>query len=179
VIRNLEKIAQRKGEAGLLGERLVRLARLVFRIDHLYDKRIYHDDSYRRRMGLLRNQFQQTLQAGAELPHAEKTVNQCEKLLQDAPLLWTFLNYPAGVVPLTNNTAERAIRPYVIWRKTHFFSQSYHGDQFRPMILSVVATCMRQAISAYALLRVICSQGLEGKVVDDPLFSGNLVALSA
>lgn len=58
VIRNLEKIAQRKGEAGLLGERLVRLARWVFRVDHLYGKRIYHEDTYRRRMQALKTRFQ-------------------------------------------------------------------------------------------------------------------------
>jgi len=177
VIRNLERIAQRKGDARLLGEQLVRLARLLFRIDHLYGKGIYDEQTYRKRMDTLRNQFQQKLKIGTQLRHAEKTVNQCQKLLKDEPLLWTFLNYPPGYVPLTNNTAERAIRPYVIWRKTSFFSQSYQGDQFRPMILSVVETCKRQAISAYALLREICSQGLDGKVVDVSLFSDDLVAL--
>jgi hypothetical protein len=179
VIRNLEKIAQRKGDAGLIGERLVRLARLVFRIDHAYQRQIYSQAHYRSRMERVRNHFQQTLQTGIELPQAEKTVNQCQKLLQDEPRLWTFLKESPGVIPLTNNTAERAIRPYVIWRKTSFFSQSYQGDQFRPMILSVLETCKRQTISGYGVLRKICTQGLAGKSIDVPLFSQRLPVLPA
>ncbi len=179
VIRNLERIAQRKGDAGEIGERLVRLARLVFRIDHAYQRQIISEASYRSRMERLRKQFQHTLQTGIELPQAKKTVNQCQKLLQDEPLLWTFLKASPGVIPLTNNTAERAIRPYVIWRKTSFFSQSDQGDQFRPMILSVLETCKRQALSGYGVLREICTQGLAGKVIDVPLFSERLPALPA
>ncbi len=125
VIRNLERIARRKGDAGEIGERLVRLARRVIRIDHAFQRQIYSEAHYRSRMERVRNYFQQTLQTGAELPQAEKTVNQCQKLLHDEPLLWTFLKESPSVIPLTNNTAERAMRPYVIWRKTSFFSQSY------------------------------------------------------
>jgi hypothetical protein len=33
-------------------------------------------------------------------------------------MLWTFTHYPG--VPLTNNEAERAIRPYVIWVRPAF-----------------------------------------------------------
>ncbi len=45
--------------------------------------------------------------------------------------------------------AERAIRPYVIWRKLIFASQSYQGDQFRPLILSIIGTAQRLDISSY------------------------------
>ncbi|WP_432648861.1 IS66 family transposase [Methylomarinum roseum] len=45
-------------------------------------------------------------------------------MLHDEPRFWTFLKDAPGAIPLTNNTAERAIRPYVIRRKTRFFSQS-------------------------------------------------------
>ena len=66
-------------------------------------------------------------------------------------MLWSFLSYSG--LPLTNNAAERALRPYVIWRKTSFASQSYRGDQFRPLILSIIGTCKRLGVSAYDLLR--------------------------
>ena len=66
---------------------------------------------------------------------------------------------------MTNNTAERALRPYVIWRKISFFSQSYRGDQFRPLILSIIETCKRLGISAYQLLRQACEQGQRGEIV--------------
>jgi len=51
----------------------------------------------------------------------------------------------------------------VIWRKTSFFSQSYRGDQFRPLILSITETCKRLSIYPYPILRKVCEQGLEGK----------------
>ncbi len=78
-------------------------------------------------------------------------------------MLWTFLRHPN--VPLTNNAAERAIRPYVIWRKTSFFSQSFRGDQFRPLVLTIVETCKRLGASAYRIIRQVCQQGLAGKVI--------------
>ena len=51
-------------------------------------------------------------------------------------MCWTFLK--DGRIPLTNNRAERVIRPYVQWRKTSFASQSAQGDRFRPMVLTVL-----------------------------------------
>ena len=68
-------------------------------------------------------------------------------------------------LPLTNNAAERALRPYVIWRKTSFANQSYRGDQFRPLILSITETCKRLGVSASDLLRSACEQGQRGESV--------------
>jgi len=68
-------------------------------------------------------------------------------------------------VPMANNAAERALRPYVIWRKKSFFSQSHRGDCFRPMVLSVIETCKRLKIGVYQTLRTICARGMaDGKV---------------
>ena len=72
-------------------------------------------------------------------------------------MLWTFLGRPG--IPLTNNTAEQALRPYVVWRKTRFFSQSDRGDVFRARVLTVTETCKPLGISAYNLLRRVCEQG--------------------
>jgi transposase len=45
-----------------------------------------------------------------------------------------------GVEP-TNNVAERALRPAVLWRKGSFGSNSEAGSRFAERLLSVVATC--------------------------------------
>ena len=50
-------------------------------------------------------------------------------------MLWRFLETPG--IDLTNNTAERALRPYVIWRKTSFLSQSARGNFFRACVMTV------------------------------------------
>ena len=81
---------------------------------------------------------------------------------QETPC-WTFLKDHR--IPLDNNTAERAIRPYVIWRKLSFASQSYQGDQFRPVILSIVGTAQRLGISSYQFIRSACTESMaQGRV---------------
>jgi len=66
----------------------------------------------------------------------------CRELLRLWPALWTFLEV-AGVEP-TNNAAERALRPAVLWRKGSFGTQSDRGDRFAERILTVAATCTQQ-----------------------------------
>ena len=48
-----------------------------------------------------------------------------------------------GVEP-TNNGAERALRPAVLWRKGSFGSDSEAGSRFAERLLTVVATCRQQ-----------------------------------
>lgn len=58
------------------------------------------------------------------------------------PALWTFAAME-GVEP-TNNAAERALRPAVLWRKGCFGAQSASGNEFVERILTVTATCQQQ-----------------------------------
>jgi len=44
----------------------------------------------------------------------------------------------------TNNVAERALRPAVLWRKGSFGADSEAGSQFAERLLTVVATCRQQ-----------------------------------
>jgi transposase len=66
----------------------------------------------------------------------------CKGLLKHESSLWTFTRR-MGVEP-TNNAAERALRPAVIWRKTSFGSDSERGLRFAERILTVTATLRRQ-----------------------------------
>ena len=157
IIRNLEAIAGRKGEAGELGQWLVRVARLIIRMEQAWRRSAYRSPHYRRRLEALRLNFKAALEQGAIQHAGQRTGNACLRLLQDESMLWTFLQRPG--LPLTNNTAERALRPYVVWRKTSFFSQSDRGDVFRARVLTVTETCRRLKISAYNLLRRVCEQG--------------------
>ncbi|QXP83059.1 transposase [Methylococcus sp. Mc7] len=77
---------------------------------------------------------------------------------KDEPMLWRFLETPG--IDLTNNTAERALRPYVIWWKTSFFSQSERGNLFRARVMTVSESCRRLNLCAYSLLRQVCAQGI-------------------
>lgn len=64
--------------------------------------------------------------------------------------LFTFVEV-AGVEG-TNNKAERALRPAVIWRKTCFGTDSVAGDRFVERMLSVSATCCQRGVNLFSFL---------------------------
>jgi transposase len=57
--------------------------------------------------------------------------------------LWTVVDIE-GIEP-TNNTAERAPRHAVIWRKLSFGTQSAGGSRFVVTMLTVIETCRQQS----------------------------------
>jgi transposase len=70
-------------------------------------------------------------------------------LTRDAAL-WTFA-YVEGVEP-TNNAAERALRPAVLWRKGCFGAVSDAGNEFVARVLTVIATCRQQGRHLWTFL---------------------------
>ena len=72
------------------------------------------------------------------------------ELLTIEPSLYTFAAVE-GVEP-TNNTAERALRHAVCWRKTSYGTDSPSGSRFVERILTVVATCRQQGRNVLAFL---------------------------
>jgi transposase len=90
----------------------------------------------------------------------DKTANFCTALLKLWPALWTFVTVP-GIEP-TNNAAEQAIRPAVLWRKGSFGTQSAGGARFVTRMLSVAATCRQQDRSLLAYLTAVCTAAQAG-----------------
>ena len=64
--------------------------------------------------------------------------------------LFTFLEYE-GVEP-TNNSAERGIRPAVMWRKICFGNQSEKGQLLTARLLTVTRTCFLQKRNSFEFL---------------------------
>lgn len=79
-----------------------------------------------------------------------RLIGMCEELYKHRQWLWTFLEVD-GVEP-TNNAAERALRPAVIWRKLSFGTQSAAGSRFVETLLSVITTCRQQDRDVFAYL---------------------------
>ncbi|MHB1835337.1 MAG: IS66 family transposase [Solirubrobacteraceae bacterium] len=71
-------------------------------------------------------------------------------LLKAWPALWTFAKHDE--VEPTNNHAERALRPAVIYRKLSLGSQSHDGEQRVARLLSAHTTCRLQHRSLFAYL---------------------------
>jgi transposase len=78
---------------------------------------------------------------GEENPD-RKAAALCRDLNRWWPALWTFARVER--VELTNNVAERALRPAVLWRKGSFGSDSAAGSRFAERLLTVVASCRQQ-----------------------------------
>lgn len=71
------------------------------------------------------------------------------------------MSHPA--VPPTNNAAERALRPFVIWRKLSLHTQAKRGDLFLERILTVIETCRRQGKPVAEYLASVVTAHLAGE----------------
>jgi transposase len=75
--------------------------------------------------------------------HQSNTLGSlCADLAPRWKALWTFLDVE-GIEP-TNNAAERALRPAVLWRRGCYGTQSEGGSRFVERMLTVSATCQQQ-----------------------------------
>ena len=90
-----------------------------------------------------------------------KMVGVCLKLLKSEKHLWTFVNVE-GVEP-TNNTAERAVRQGVMWRKTSFGTQSEKGSRFVERVLTATETCRQQNRNVLEYVTAACEARLHNK----------------
>jgi hypothetical protein len=79
-----------------------------------------------------------------------KLTGFCDELYPRRQHMWTFTRVE-GIEP-TNNTAERALRPAVIYRKLSFGTQSAAGSRYLERILSVSETCRLQNRNAFDFL---------------------------
>lgn len=91
-----------------------------------------------------------------------KTVRTCKQLLKVESAFWTFVTTP-GIEP-TNNAAERALRPAVLWRKNSFGSQSQAGSLFVSRMLTVVTTLRSQHRPVLEYLVEACRAARQGQL---------------
>lgn len=116
-----------------LAMKLSKLHRKIFRLWNLIRDGTIAAKERRIKMGHIEDAFTATLQKGAKSAH-KRFANFCQRQLTRTPMLWRFVLYQSEP---TNNTAERALRHAVIWRKTSFGTQSDHGNRFAERILTV------------------------------------------
>ena len=89
-----------------------------------------------------------------------KTAGVCREVLKVYDALGTF-GRVEGAEP-TKNTAERAIRPGVLWRQGSFGTQSAQGSRFVEAMMTVVATLKQQHRNVRASLTDACPAAYTG-----------------
>jgi transposase len=108
----------------------------------------------------VRRERAQRLEAG-QTCGVPKTEGTCREILKLRQALWTFVRHD-GVEP-TNNAAERAIRPGVLWRKGSFGTQSAEGSRVVEAMMTVVATLKQQHRNVLDDITAACEAALRGE----------------
>ncbi len=76
--------------------------------------------------------------------------------LNERKYLYTFLEN--GDVPIDNNRAENAIRPFAIGRKNWLFSNTTNGAKASAVLYSVISTAQANGLYAEKYLTELFSQ---------------------
>ena len=168
--RDFTAIAERSGASAEIGAALLRRERRLFREWHKVRDGTLSRAEFSQAIAPLRRGLKRELAAATQLidPRGKKsplakTVRTCEKILQVEKALWTLVDTP-GVEP-TNNAAERALRPAVIWRRTSFGAQSRTGSQFAARMMTVVTSLNAQKRPVLAFLSQTFQAARQGDAI--------------
>jgi transposase len=157
--RAFQAVVDRGGEAESIGRLgLAEIGRL-FALWHRFRAGECDRRELRRRLIPLQARMGRLLRRGQKNPDW-KAAGLCRELTKWWPALWSFARVE-GVEP-TNNVAERALRPAVLWRKGSFGSDSAAGSRFVERLLTVVATCRQQGRPLLAFLVAAVEATLRG-----------------
>ena len=147
--REFTKISERSGVSRQLGRDLLAQQKKLFRLWKRVRDGTLSWSEFQSLVSPIRVRVRNLLEQGAayqitskEKTPLAKTVRTCRQLLKVEPALWLFVTVE-GLEP-TNNAAERAIRPAVLWRRTSFGSQSAAGSVFVARMLTVVTSLRSQ-----------------------------------
>src|ERR687895_1482562 len=168
LIREFQKIAERGEGSQRIGEGLLAQARRLFELWHRIRDGTLTREGFAAAVVEIRAAIQQWLAEGAAYETARgdksarvRTARTCRELLKVEPALWLFVRV-AGIEP-TNNAAERALRPAVIWRGTSLGSQSALGSQFVARMLTVMLTLRAQQRNVLEYLTTACEAARQGE----------------
>jgi transposase len=160
LLRDIEAMIARGGGSQEIGEALQAQACLMFHWWHRVRDGTLAHASFANYMRPIRREVERLLEAG-QTCGVPKTEGVCREIFKVRQALWTFVRHP-GVEP-TNNMAERAIRPGVLWRKGSFGTQSADGSRFVEAMMTVVATLKQQHRHVLDYLTAACEAALRGE----------------
>jgi len=156
--RNIAKFVERGGEAKQVGEELLKLTNQLFKLWHRVGHGTLEHSSFRTYVSDLRGRFGFLLWYGEQFGDP-KTAKTCSNLRAIEPALWTFVRKDGDVGP-TNNSAERALRHGVLWRKVSFGTHSPAGSRFVERMLTVRETLRQQKRDVLGYLTAACQASM-------------------
>lgn len=166
--RDFQAAIDRGGEAKPLGQRLLAESDRLFHVWHAFKRGELTRVEMNRAMRPVQMRTRRVLTLAAA--SGDRKLRALGRdLIRQWPAIWTFV-YVDGVEP-TNNDAERAIRPAVLWRKNSFGTQSDAGSLFVARMQTVIETARRRGVHVLDWLEQACSAATLG-IAPPPLLSG-------
>jgi transposase len=159
LIRDWVGFSEWRGNAGQVGRELLKQAVRMFEVWHWARDQTWARSTLAVRMRPIRRRVERWLRKGTHCGTG-KVERSCEKMLAVFPAFWTFVRVQ-GVEP-TNNTAERTIRPAVLYRKGCFGTNSPEGSRFVERLLTVVTTLRQQGRNVLHFLTEACQNAQVG-----------------
>lgn len=99
----------------------------------------------------------------AKNAHHEKTRALAVEFLNDWEAIFRVLAHPH--LPVTNNEAERALRHWVMLRRTSYGTHTPVGSRALALLASLIDTCRKRQISPWPYLAGVIAQGRRGREV--------------
>ena len=143
LLRDFNRIGQRRALAGQIGRRLLGLGFVMFR-------RREKGQLAGQKLAGLQRRLRATLERGVQQSQCSRTAKTCANILKLWPALWSFTTN-AALEP-TNNAAEQALRSLVLKRKISGPTRSLRGDQFLSRGFSAHETCLRQGVDLWKFM---------------------------
>jgi transposase len=159
LIREFTELSQLRGEEKRLGQALLVVTGWLFEVWHAYRNGELDRDGLAGWMERVQAQFWELLTVAKRSEHW-RAGPLGRELLKQWECLWTFVRVE-GVEP-TNNAAERAVRPGVLWRKGSFGHRSEGGRAFVERMLTVVGSLKLQGRGVLGYLEGAIRAAQEG-----------------
>jgi|SRR6185503_6337091 len=152
--RDFQAMAERGGHSSAVGEALLKEVDEIFILWHrLRDAKMSRKE-FQAELEPVKQRVKRWLKQGASCDH-KKTRHTCQRVVKLRSSLWRFAQVE-GIEP-TNNSAERALRRAVMWRRKSFGTQSESGSRFVERILTVVTSLRQQGRNVLEYLTTACS----------------------
>jgi transposase len=151
--RDFQAMIDREGPGKAVGEALLEHLHVLFAWWHWVRDGTWQRSTLQSHVQTLRASFKLELEWGTQNA-CPKTAATCRELLLREAAIWTFVRVED--IDPTNNSAERSLRPAVLWRKVSFGTQSERGSRFVASMLTVLLSCQQQQRNALAYLTSCC-----------------------
>jgi transposase len=96
----------------------------------------------------------------------DKTKALAREFLNDWDTIFRVLEHPS--LPLTNNEAERGLRPWVLLRKICYGSKSSRGTKVFALLASIMQTCKKRSVCSMQFMAKAIASARNGEAISLP-----------